>query len=146
MLTFVFCSHLCRPCHNREKARGLGKYICQKCHAIIEEQPLIFKNDPYHPDHFNCSNCGSVEQRCACLLPLYWRAVIELVCFTVKSWPLMPASWKGSSTVCPAMIRWVCRSVEPADGQSRAEWSMPWANSGTWRLVRLTWSSSNSVE
>uniref|UniRef100_A0A8C2PYT0 LIM domain-containing protein n=1 Tax=Cyprinus carpio TaxID=7962 RepID=A0A8C2PYT0_CYPCA len=50
--------HLCRPCHNREKARGLGKYICQKCHAIIEEQPLIFKNDPYHPDHFNCSNCG----------------------------------------------------------------------------------------
>uniref|UniRef100_A0A9J8BH05 LIM domain-containing protein n=1 Tax=Cyprinus carpio carpio TaxID=630221 RepID=A0A9J8BH05_CYPCA len=51
--------HLCRPCHNREKARGLGKYICQKCHAIIEEQPLIFKNDPYHPDHFNCSNCGS---------------------------------------------------------------------------------------
>uniref|UniRef100_A0A7N6AXG0 LIM zinc-binding domain-containing protein n=1 Tax=Anabas testudineus TaxID=64144 RepID=A0A7N6AXG0_ANATE len=51
--------HLCRPCHNREKARGMGKYICQKCHAIIEEQPLIFKNDPYHPDHFNCSNCGS---------------------------------------------------------------------------------------
>lgn len=50
--------HLCRPCHNREKARGLGKYICQKCHAIIEEHPLIFKNDPYHPDHFNCNNCG----------------------------------------------------------------------------------------
>ncbi|KAG5283326.1 hypothetical protein AALO_G00040850 [Alosa alosa] len=50
--------HLCRPCHNREKARGLGKYICQKCHAIIEELPLIFKNDPYHPDHFNCNNCG----------------------------------------------------------------------------------------
>ncbi|PKU43468.1 lim and senescent cell antigen-like-containing domain protein 1 isoform x5 [Limosa lapponica baueri] len=50
--------HLCRPCHNREKARGLGKYICQKCHAIIDEQPLIFKNDPYHPDHFNCANCG----------------------------------------------------------------------------------------
>ncbi|XP_063504583.1 E3 SUMO-protein ligase RanBP2-like isoform X4 [Pongo pygmaeus] len=50
--------HLCRPCHNCEKARGLGKYICQKCHAIIDEQPLIFKNDPYHPDHFNCANCG----------------------------------------------------------------------------------------
>ncbi|XP_068036371.1 LIM and senescent cell antigen-like-containing domain protein 1 isoform X3 [Taeniopygia guttata] len=50
--------HLCRPCHNKEKARGLGKYICQKCHAIIDEQPLIFKNDPYHPDHFNCANCG----------------------------------------------------------------------------------------
>uniref|UniRef100_A0A3Q2U9C9 LIM domain-containing protein n=1 Tax=Fundulus heteroclitus TaxID=8078 RepID=A0A3Q2U9C9_FUNHE len=50
--------HLCRPCHNKEKARGLGKYVCQKCHAIIEEQPLLFKNDPYHPDHFNCNNCG----------------------------------------------------------------------------------------
>ncbi|XP_023573141.1 LIM and senescent cell antigen-like-containing domain protein 1 [Octodon degus] len=50
--------HLCRPCHNREKARGLGKYVCQKCHAIIDEQPLVFKNDPYHPDHFNCANCG----------------------------------------------------------------------------------------
>lgn len=57
----MFFSHLCRPCHNREKARGLGKYICQKCHAIIDEQPLIFKNDPYHPDHFNCSNCGLVR-------------------------------------------------------------------------------------
>ncbi|XP_053352599.1 LIM and senescent cell antigen-like-containing domain protein 2 [Clarias gariepinus] len=50
--------HLCRPCHMRERACGLGKYICQKCHTIIEEQPLIFRNDPYHPDHFNCSNCG----------------------------------------------------------------------------------------
>lgn len=58
--SLCFLRHLCRPCHNREKARGLGKYICQKCHAIIEEQPLIFKNDPYHPDHFNCNNCGSV--------------------------------------------------------------------------------------
>lgn len=56
---FLFAiRHLCRPCHNREKARGLGKYICQKCHAIIEERPLLFKNDPYHPDHFNCNNCG----------------------------------------------------------------------------------------
>ncbi|TSQ01574.1 LIM and senescent cell antigen-like-containing domain protein 1 [Bagarius yarrelli] len=50
--------HLCRPCHIRERACGLGKYICQKCHTIIDEQPLIFQNDPYHPDHFNCSNCG----------------------------------------------------------------------------------------
>lgn len=62
--------HLCRPCHNREKARGLGKYICQKCHAIIEEQPLIFKNDPYHPDHFNCNNCGSASPHFKPLVPL----------------------------------------------------------------------------
>lgn len=52
--------HLCRPCHNREKAKGLGKYICQKCHLIIDEQPLMFKNDSYHPDHFNCTHCGYV--------------------------------------------------------------------------------------
>ncbi|KAG7277679.1 hypothetical protein CRUP_024499 [Coryphaenoides rupestris] len=39
-------------------AHGLGKYMCQKCHAIIEDQPLLFKNDPYHPDHFSCNNCG----------------------------------------------------------------------------------------
>ncbi|KAM3834624.1 LIM and senescent cell antigen-like-containing domain protein 2 [Vipera latastei] len=50
--------HLCRPCHNREKAKGLGKYICQKCHLIIDEQPLMFKNDSYHPDHFSCTHCG----------------------------------------------------------------------------------------
>lgn len=50
--------HLCHPCHNCEKAKGLGKYICLKCHALIDEQPLIFKNDPYHPDHFDCANRG----------------------------------------------------------------------------------------
>lgn len=53
--------HLCRPCHNREKAKGLGKYICQKCHLIIDEQPLMFKNDSYHPDHFSCTHCGYVN-------------------------------------------------------------------------------------
>ncbi|XP_035390103.1 LIM and senescent cell antigen-like-containing domain protein 1 isoform X2 [Electrophorus electricus] len=49
---------LCRPCHNREKASELGRYICQKCYTIIDERPLIFKNDPYHPDHFGCTKCG----------------------------------------------------------------------------------------
>uniref|UniRef100_A0A8V1ABK0 LIM zinc-binding domain-containing protein n=1 Tax=Gallus gallus TaxID=9031 RepID=A0A8V1ABK0_CHICK len=50
--------HLCHPWRSREeKARGLEKSICQKCHAIIDKQPLIFKNDPYHRDHFNCANC-----------------------------------------------------------------------------------------
>uniref|UniRef100_A0A8I3PEM8 LIM zinc finger domain containing 2 n=1 Tax=Canis lupus familiaris TaxID=9615 RepID=A0A8I3PEM8_CANLF len=50
--------HLCRPCHNREKAKGLGKYVCQRCHLVIDEQPLMFKNDAYHPDHFSCTHCG----------------------------------------------------------------------------------------
>ncbi|XP_011797071.1 PREDICTED: LIM and senescent cell antigen-like-containing domain protein 2 isoform X3 [Colobus angolensis palliatus] len=50
--------HLCRPCHNREKAKGLGKYVCQRCHLVIDEQPLMFRSDAYHPDHFNCTHCG----------------------------------------------------------------------------------------
>ncbi|XP_033256044.1 LIM and senescent cell antigen-like-containing domain protein 2 isoform X2 [Orcinus orca] len=50
--------HLCRPCHNREKAKGLGKYVCQRCHLVIDEQPLMFRNDAYHPDHFSCTHCG----------------------------------------------------------------------------------------
>lgn len=54
------CRHLCRPCHNREKAKGLGKYICQRCHLVIDEQPLMFRNDAYHPDHFSCTHCGCV--------------------------------------------------------------------------------------
>lgn len=52
--------HLCRPCHNREKAKGLGKYICQRCHLVIDEQPLMFKSDAYHPDHFSCTHCRCV--------------------------------------------------------------------------------------
>ncbi|XP_075793560.1 LIM and senescent cell antigen-like-containing domain protein 2 isoform X5 [Pelodiscus sinensis] len=50
--------HLCRKCHDQEKAKGLGKYICQKCHLIIDELPLMFRSDSYHPDHFNCTHCG----------------------------------------------------------------------------------------
>ncbi|TNN03172.1 hypothetical protein fugu_000201 [Takifugu bimaculatus] len=42
-----------------EKGRvTTGRKLGAKGHAIIEEQPLLFKNDPYHPDHFNCNNCG----------------------------------------------------------------------------------------
>ncbi|KAM7105531.1 LIM and senescent cell antigen-like-containing domain protein 2 isoform 2-T2 [Molossus nigricans] len=49
--------HLCRPCHNREKAKSLGKYLCQRCHQVIEEKPLMFRSDAYHPDHFSCTFC-----------------------------------------------------------------------------------------
>lgn len=55
--------HLCRPCHDREKAKGLGKYICRRCHLVIDEQPLMFRNDAYHPDHFSCTHCGYVCSR-----------------------------------------------------------------------------------
>lgn len=157
--------HLCRPCHNREKARGLGKYICQKCHAIIEEQPLIFKNDPYHPDHFNCNNCGSVllltphwfEHKPAhmaseyiwCLFwacgRVYKACGSSCVCATERNWQLKPENWRGSSTVCRAMTRWVYQFVAPVGDPLRGVLSMPWASSGTWRFVKdetshqLTW-------
>uniref|UniRef100_A0A8C4QZI6 LIM zinc finger domain containing 2 n=1 Tax=Eptatretus burgeri TaxID=7764 RepID=A0A8C4QZI6_EPTBU len=49
--------HLCRPCHTAERATGLGHSLCHKCHLIIEEEPLMFRSDPYHADHFNCQNC-----------------------------------------------------------------------------------------
>lgn len=140
--------HLCRPCHNREKARGLGKYICQKCHAIIEEQPLIFKNDPYHPDHFNCNNCGSVL-----LLQLivhYWKLHTHSITdaskpvilswwtfprFTGRNWQRKPENWRESSTAYPAMTRWVYQSVVPVGDPLRGVLLMLWANSGMLRFV-----------
>lgn len=45
----------------------------------------------------------------------------------------MPESWRESSTVCPAMTRWVSPSVVPAEDPSRAVWLTPWASSGMWR-------------
>ncbi|KAH7645847.1 LIM zinc finger domain containing stck [Dermatophagoides farinae] len=50
---------LCQPCNEKEKAAAIGKYICFKCKAIIDEgAPLKYKNEAYHPYHFNCKNCG----------------------------------------------------------------------------------------
>ncbi|XP_064638177.1 LIM and senescent cell antigen-like-containing domain protein 1 isoform X3 [Lineus longissimus] len=49
---------LCRECNAKEKASGTGKYVCHKCHAIIEEGHLKFKGEVYHPYHFNCTSCG----------------------------------------------------------------------------------------
>jgi len=49
---------LCRPCHNREKAMGMGKLICYKSNTVIDGEPLWFKGHPYWPYHFNCSRCG----------------------------------------------------------------------------------------
>lgn len=54
---------LCHECNAKEKARGINKYICHKCHSLIEEGHIKFKGEPYHPYHFNCNNCG-VELTC----------------------------------------------------------------------------------
>ena len=36
----------------------MGKYMCQKCHAPIEGEPLRFRGEYYCPYHFNCTGCG----------------------------------------------------------------------------------------
>lgn len=48
---------LCRECNDIEKAAGLGRYVCHRCHAIIEEGHIKFKGDSYHPYHFKCRRC-----------------------------------------------------------------------------------------
>lgn len=49
---------LCHECNAKEKAAACGKYICHKCHGIIDDMPLKFRSEPYHPYHFNCTTCG----------------------------------------------------------------------------------------
>ncbi len=68
---------LCRDCNEKEKAAGAGKYVCHKCHAIIEDgRHIKYKGDSCklawagasgqslthsitdHPYHFNCKRCG----------------------------------------------------------------------------------------
>uniref|UniRef100_A0AC34GTA9 LIM zinc-binding domain-containing protein n=1 Tax=Panagrolaimus sp. ES5 TaxID=591445 RepID=A0AC34GTA9_9BILA len=50
---------LCRECNEKEKAAGAGKYVCHKCHAIIEEGHIKYQGDSFHPYHFNCKRCGT---------------------------------------------------------------------------------------
>lgn len=70
---------LCHECNAKVKADKLGKYVCHKCQyvkqslsdvtpsnylflcylsGIIDEQPLKFRGEVYHPYHFNCTSCG----------------------------------------------------------------------------------------
>jgi len=49
---------LCHECNAQAKAASLGKHVCHKCHAIIDDRPLRFRGEVYHPYHFNCSSCG----------------------------------------------------------------------------------------
>jgi len=48
---------VCHDCNARLKAESLDKYMCFKCHSIIDGEPLRWRGDTYHPYHFNCSNC-----------------------------------------------------------------------------------------
>ncbi|KAI4459399.1 lim domain-containing protein [Holotrichia oblita] len=45
--------------------RNAGRALCHECNAkvkadngIIDDQPLRFRGEVYHPYHFNCTNCG----------------------------------------------------------------------------------------
>uniref|UniRef100_A0A1B6MLP6 LIM domain-containing protein n=1 Tax=Graphocephala atropunctata TaxID=36148 RepID=A0A1B6MLP6_9HEMI len=49
---------LCHDCRARARAGGMGKYTCHKCHGMIDEKPLRFRGEVYHPYHFNCTACG----------------------------------------------------------------------------------------
>lgn len=69
----------------------------------------------------------------ACVRQLIMHFIVSLC--TGGSWQQMPGSWKESSTVCPATIRWVYPSAVPAGDLSRGVLSMPWASSGMWRFV-----------
>ncbi|EYC28313.1 hypothetical protein Y032_0008g88 [Ancylostoma ceylanicum] len=51
---------LCRECNEREKAAGSGRYVCHRCHAMIEEgQHIKFRGDSFHPYHFKCKRCNN---------------------------------------------------------------------------------------
>ncbi|KAH3720612.1 hypothetical protein DPMN_063512, partial [Dreissena polymorpha] len=52
---------LCRDCNAHQKARAIGKYVCHKCHAIIEEGHIKYKGEAFHPYHFNCNSCSQAS-------------------------------------------------------------------------------------
>lgn len=49
---------LCYECKAHAKASALNKHTCFKCHGIIDDKPLRFRGEVYHPYHFNCTACG----------------------------------------------------------------------------------------
>ncbi|XP_043665369.1 LIM and senescent cell antigen-like-containing domain protein 1 isoform X1 [Vespula pensylvanica] len=57
---FIKCQGraLCHTCNARVKAGALGKHICHQCHGVIDDKPLRFRGEVYHPYHFNCTACG----------------------------------------------------------------------------------------
>merc|ERR1711963_1139851 len=58
---------LCHECNAKVKAAGQGKHMCQKCHSIIDGEPLRFRGEVYHPYHFSCTNCKEELNELYCL-------------------------------------------------------------------------------
>ncbi|EDW24521.1 GL24193 [Drosophila persimilis] len=50
---------LCHECNAKVKAEITGRYVCQKCHGLIDEEPLRFRGEVYHGYHFSCTACGT---------------------------------------------------------------------------------------
>ncbi|XP_065335677.1 LIM and senescent cell antigen-like-containing domain protein 1 isoform X1 [Cloeon dipterum] len=50
---------LCHECNTKAKAAGTGRYVCHKCHGLVDGKPLRFRGEVYHPYHFNCTACGT---------------------------------------------------------------------------------------
>jgi len=48
---------VCHDCNAILKARGSDKHTCQKCHSLIDGEPLRWRGDTYHAYHFHCANC-----------------------------------------------------------------------------------------
>ncbi|CAF1108964.1 unnamed protein product [Adineta steineri] len=50
---------LCRECHIKEKAKdlSLSQHICSKCHQIIDNHCLKYKDEYHHAYHFQCTSC-----------------------------------------------------------------------------------------
>lgn len=48
---------LCMLCYHKELSNKQNLDICQTCLKVIQGKPLRFRGDPYHPYHFNCSQC-----------------------------------------------------------------------------------------
>jgi hypothetical protein len=83
---------LCRECNAKEKAAGLGKYVCHKCHAIIDEGHIKWRGEAYHPYHYNCKQCGFV---------------ITFVCFIHKyAKPTLSASQQSNTIETQQMPSW----------------------------------------
>ncbi|KAF7282153.1 hypothetical protein GWI33_003119 [Rhynchophorus ferrugineus] len=49
---------VCYKCNSDLKAGRSLKYICRKCNEVIDDQPLRYDGEVYHPYHFRCTLCS----------------------------------------------------------------------------------------
>lgn len=56
----VFEEHVyCTPCYGTNVRRKENPtQICGRCKGVIEGEWVLFNNQPHHPEHFSCEECG----------------------------------------------------------------------------------------